>query len=130
MDLRITKNTKVITNENQLTEMLEKTPNVYCLCTNEKLENDESVFFALAKELPFLSIFKDIKDYCVIRNEIYYKTLDLKPGNLTYFKNSTTNREEFVYPNRLEAWEWFIKSHMLHSLPRVTEVVAERYAQK
>ena len=39
IDLRISKNTKIIHHENELIKYIEENPHSYCLCTNAKLQN-------------------------------------------------------------------------------------------
>ena len=72
----------------------------------------------------------DHKDYCIINNQEYITELGLKPGNITYIRTNTTDREEFPYPNRLDSWEWFLKNNLLHTIPRARVIGTERFAQK
>lgn len=55
IESRIVKTTHMIHTEEQLQELIKTTPNTYCFCTNEKKQDDQAAFIALAKSLPFLS---------------------------------------------------------------------------
>lgn len=56
IESRIVKNTQVVNNAEELNSLISKTPNVYCFCANDKNQDDQATFIALAKSLPFLSI--------------------------------------------------------------------------
>lgn len=60
IESRIVKNTQVINNGEELNSLISKTPNVYCFCVNDKNQDDQATFIALAKSLPFLSTKESI----------------------------------------------------------------------
>ena len=66
----------------------------------------------------------------MLNNPILYEELGLKKFNLTLIFDSPENRREFIYPNRYDAWEWFLKANMLPKLKRISEIIGDRFAQK
>jgi hypothetical protein len=68
IESRIVASPTIVTNEEELVNLIAEKPNVYCLCASDKRADDEALFRALVKELPFISRLSINTDFCVIKN--------------------------------------------------------------
>ena len=55
IESRIMNAAQVINQEPELDTLIEKKKNIFCYCSNDKLSDDEAVFFSLVKSYPYLS---------------------------------------------------------------------------
>jgi hypothetical protein len=88
------------------------------------------MFYVLSKSLPHQSTPFNNQGYCIINNIETFTAIGLKENNVTLFLNNATNRREFQHPHQFESWEIFVKVNMFPTLPRVQEIVGERFTHK